>query len=153
MRVVSNGLANSTVWFEIVFFLLGSSNQSSMAAHFWPESPALFKKENRSVVVVSVACVLLTVALIVSACFVWGFVAVFKVYLFPYFVNNAWFIMYTFLHHTHKNVPHYDAGEWSYIRGALATVDRDYGIADHLHHRIGSTHVLHHLFKVKSWIN
>jgi omega-6 fatty acid desaturase (delta-12 desaturase) len=99
------------------------------------------------VVVLSVSAVVLVLAFLVGASFVWGFVAVFKLYLFPYLVNNAWFIMYTFLHHTHINVPHYDAAEWSYLRGALTTIDRDYGIADHLHHRIGCTHVLHHLFK------
>ena len=35
--------------------------------------------------------------------------------------------------------------EWSYLRGGLSTIDRDYGIFNKVHHDIG-THVLHHLF-------
>ena len=36
--------------------------------------------------------------------------------------------------------------EWSYLRGGLTTVDRDYGIFSQIHHSIG-IHVLHHLFR------
>lgn len=35
--------------------------------------------------------------------------------------------------------------EWSYLRGGLTTIDRDYGIFHRLTHDIG-THVVHHLF-------
>lgn len=35
--------------------------------------------------------------------------------------------------------------EWSYFRGGLTTIDRDYGIFNKIHHDIG-THVVHHLF-------
>ena len=38
-----------------------------------------------------------------------------------------------------------DVQEWSYLRGGLSTIDRDYGIFNKIHHDIG-THVLHHLF-------
>jgi hypothetical protein len=34
--------------------------------------------------------------------------------------------------------------EWSYLRGGLTTLDRDYGIFNKIHHDIG-THVVHHL--------
>jgi fatty acid desaturase len=37
------------------------------------------------------------------------------------------------------------AQEWSYLRGGLSTLDRDYGIFNNIHHDIG-THVVHHLF-------
>ncbi|RVW30727.1 Delta(12)-fatty-acid desaturase FAD2 [Vitis vinifera] len=30
--------------------------------------------------------------------------------------------------HTHPSLPHYDSSEWDWLRGALATMDRDYGI-------------------------
>lgn len=36
------------------------------------------------------------------------------------------------------------AQEWSYLRGGLSTLDRDYGIFNKIHHSIG-THVVHHL--------
>lgn len=35
--------------------------------------------------------------------------------------------------------------EWSYLRGGLTTIDRDYGWINNIHHDIG-THVIHHLF-------
>ena len=34
--------------------------------------------------------------------------------------------------------------EWSYLRGGLSTLDRDYGVFNKIHHDIG-THVVHHL--------
>ena len=34
--------------------------------------------------------------------------------------------------------------QWSYLRGGLTTLDRDYGIFNKIHHDIG-THVVHHL--------
>lgn len=51
------------------------------------------------------------------------------------------------LQHTHPKLPHYRDAEWDWLRGALATVDRDYGfVLNHLHHHIADTHVAHHLF-------
>jgi omega-6 fatty acid desaturase (delta-12 desaturase) len=74
---------------------------------------------------------------------------VLKRYIGPVLGNNAFFILYTFLHHTHASLPHYRGPQWTRLRGALTTVDRSFGpwqLLDHLHHRIGSTHVLHHFF-------
>merc|ERR1712086_1180345 len=36
--------------------------------------------------------------------------------------------------------------EWTWLRGALCTIDRPYTLFDNIHHHIGSTHVCHHLF-------
>ena len=67
-------------------------------------------------------------------------------YFCPYLIVNAWLVLYTWLHHTHPDVPHYGSDTFSFVRGALATIDRPYPwIIDHLHHHIGSTHVAHHL--------
>ncbi|XP_049405463.1 delta(12)-fatty-acid desaturase FAD2-like [Solanum stenotomum] len=52
----------------------------------------------------------------------------------------------TFLNHTHPSVPHYDSSEWDWLRGALATIDRDYGMLNRVFHNGPDTHVLHHLF-------
>ena len=38
----------------------------------------------------------------------------------------------------------YAVQEWSYLRGGLSTLDRDYGVFNKIHHDIG-THVVHHL--------
>nr|BAF30810.1 omega-3-desaturase [Eustoma grandiflorum] len=58
-----------------------------------------------------------------------------------------WLDFVTYLHHHgHENkLPWYRGKEWSYLRGGLTTVDRDYGWFNNIHHDIG-THVIHHLF-------
>jgi hypothetical protein len=43
-------------------------------------------------------------------------------------------------------MPHFGEDEWTWERGALSTIDRPYGIFDWMHHGIGSTHVVHHVF-------
>ena len=47
-------------------------------------------------------------------------------------------------------MPQYGESEWTWMKGALCTIDRPYaecfGFFDWMHHRIGSTHVAHHLF-------
>ncbi|HOT81483.1 MAG TPA: hypothetical protein PKY13_15930, partial [Microthrixaceae bacterium] len=59
---------------------------------------------------------------------------------------NAWLVGYTWLQHTDVDVPHYADDEWSWLLGAFQTIDRPYGrLVDALHHRIGSTHVAHHI--------
>lgn len=58
-----------------------------------------------------------------------------------------WLVLYTWLQHTHPEIPHYGENEWSWLTGALSTVDRPYPwLIDELNHHIGTTHVLHHLF-------
>jgi omega-6 fatty acid desaturase (delta-12 desaturase) len=42
-------------------------------------------------------------------------------------------------------MPHYSAESWNYVRGAAATIDREFGfIGRQLLHGIIETHVLHH---------
>ena len=76
--------------------------------------------------------------------------AVALLYVPSYFVCNGWLVLYTWLQHTHEDMPHYGDDEWTWVRGALSTIDRPYsecfGFHDWMHHRIGSTHVFHHLF-------
>ena len=67
-------------------------------------------------------------------------------YVAPLLVTNAWLVFYTLMHHTSPGVPHHGDGAWSWLSGAMGTVDRCYGVFDYVHHNIGSTHVVHHLF-------
>lgn len=53
----------------------------------------------------------------------------------------------TFLQHRHPEVPHYDNDGWNFIKGALTTIDRDFGLIGRLFfHNLIETHVVHHLF-------
>lgn len=76
----------------------------------------------------------------------YGFLTVFLWYGAPYMWTNAWLVLYTWLQHTDPSVPQYGSEEWTWVKGALSTIDRPYGIFDFFHHKIGSTHVAHHLF-------
>jgi len=75
-----------------------------------------------------------------------GLFPVLATYVGPYFVVNFWLVFITWLQHTDVDIPHFDTDNWTWAKGALLTVDRPYpAILDWLHHRIGSTHVAHHI--------
>jgi fatty acid desaturase len=72
---------------------------------------------------------------------------VFMLYFPAYLWVNCWLVLYTWLHHVSTQVPQLGDDEWTWIRGALCTIDRPYPfLIDWMHHHIGSTHVAHHLF-------
>jgi omega-6 fatty acid desaturase (delta-12 desaturase) len=89
----------------------------------------------------------LIVMLCLLACFCnqFGFLCMMRVYGVPYLIVNFWLVLITELQHSDIKLPHYSGNEWNYLRGALATVDRDYGILNCVFHHIGDTHVCHHL--------
>ncbi|CAN8072205.1 unnamed protein product [Agarophyton chilense] len=80
------------------------------------------------------------------AMYCFGAVAVVKYYFIPYMIVNMWLVLITYLQHSDPAIPHYTPKSFSFVRGALCSVDRDYGIYNILHHHIGDTHVVHHLF-------
>jgi omega-6 fatty acid desaturase (delta-12 desaturase) len=89
--------------------------------------------------------------LVVGVLFYWisqqiGFTLFIQYYGVPYLWVNFWLVTITYLQHTHEEIPHYRGEEWTFIRGALATVDRDYGLLNKIFHHIGDTHVAHHMF-------
>merc|ERR1711924_47819 len=44
----------------------------------------------------------------------------------PYLWVNFWLVLYTWLQHTSPEVPHFGDDEWTWVRGALCTIDRPY---------------------------
>lgn len=86
-------------------------------------------------------------AAIVAASLQWGVAAVAAYYGGPLFVVYADLVVLTLLQHTDVYVPHFRAPAFSWLRGALCTVDRTYGCGiETLWHHISDTHVVHHLF-------
>jgi len=75
-----------------------------------------------------------------------GFLWILQIYLIPLLVVNFFLVLITFLQHTDYALPHYTNQEWDWVRGALATIDRDFGILNGVFHHITDTHVVHHLF-------
>lgn len=114
--------------------------------HFTPSSPIFSTPLERTLVVVSDIALLGVLSLFVYLSSLYSFVWFVKVYGVPYLITNFFLVLITYLQHTDFVLPHYSNREWDWLRGALATVDRDYGVLNVLHHHIADTHVVHHLF-------
>jgi fatty acid desaturase len=124
----------------------GKPLNGRIADHFRPSSPMFPEKISFKIFLSTATTVASLAGLIYISATKYGFLPVLLWYLNPYFFVNAWLVLYTWLQHTDPSIPHYGEGEWTWVRGALSTIDRPYGIFDFFHHRIGSTHVAHHLF-------
>ncbi|KAG8096409.1 hypothetical protein GUJ93_ZPchr0013g36121 [Zizania palustris] len=115
-------------------------------SHFNPSSN-LFQPNEKKDVITSTASWLAMVGILAGLTFVMGPLQMLKLYAVPYVIFVMWLDFVTYLHHHgHEDkLPWYRGKEWSYLRGGLTTLDRDYGWINNIHHDIG-THVIHHLF-------
>ena len=129
------------------YLLLNTSGQAAdgFSSHFLPKSK-IFKPTQRIWVSLSNWALVGMVGLLSIWINRLGFVHFATRYGLPYLFVNAWLIFYTFMQHTDLKLPHYEAKEWNFVRGALATIDRPYHMFDFFHHEIGTSHVLHHFF-------
>ncbi|MFQ4146349.1 fatty acid desaturase [Chlorogloeopsis sp. ULAP02] len=125
-----------------VYLFKRSPNKSG--SHFLPSSP-LFKPSEKWDVITSTTLWTLMIALLGFLTYEWGWMWLLKYYVGPYIVFIIWLDLVTFLHHTEPDIPWYRGKDWYFLKGALSTVDRDYGFINHIHHNIG-THVAHHIF-------
>lgn len=125
---------------------LWSRSPGKTGSHYNPNSDLFVPSEKRDVIT-STVCWTAMAALLVGLSFVMGPVQMLKLYGIPYAIFVMWLDLVTYLHHHgHEDkLPWYRGEEWSYLRGGLTTLDRDYGWINNIHHDIG-THVIHHLF-------
>ena len=115
--------------------------------HFHPSSPIYTDIRNGSkLVLLSDAGMLAMLGLLAFLSYTFSFGAVCYFYIVPLLITNLFLVLITFLQHTDHALPHYHADSWDWLRGALATVDRDYGVLNSVMHHIMDTHVVHHLF-------
>lgn len=70
-----------------------------------------------------------------------------KYYTIPYLLANHWIVMLTYLHHTDPTMPHFRKDAWTFVRGAITTIDRPLlGWAGRFFlHNVSHDHVAHHL--------
>ncbi|KDR82743.1 hypothetical protein GALMADRAFT_238252 [Galerina marginata CBS 339.88] len=122
-------------------------------SHFKPDAP-MFAPHHYGQIIMSVVGTMFWLAGIGAAIYYKGFLDVFRTYLVPYLWVNHWLVLITFLQHTDPLLPHYRAPQFTFARGALATLDRnllgDLGgimawIGAHATNGISETHVLHHV--------
>lgn len=138
------------------YILLNASGQRRYPKgtnHFNP-SAVMFAPHHYSQVVWSDIGVVVWLGSVIFSITQFGLLEVFRVYLVPYLWVNHWLVVITFLQHTDPLLPHYRAPEFTFPRGALATMDRnllgDCGkimawIGAHATNGISETHVLHHV--------
>lgn len=129
----------------------GTPLEGRIMDHYRPDSPLFPRKLYWKIALSTFTQMAIVGGLLYAGQFHFGHLPVFLWYWAPYLWVNAWLVIYTWLHHTDASVPHYGTDEWTWLKGALGTIDRPYGIFDFFHHRIGSTHVVHHLFHELPW--
>ncbi len=113
-------------------------------SHFLPGS-SLFRPSEKWDVLTSTAALILFLGVLGYLRVQCGWLFLLKFYVAPYIIFVVWLDLVTFLHHTEPDIPWYRGQDWYFLKGALSTIDRDYGFINRIHHDIG-THVAHHIF-------
>lgn len=131
--------------------------------HFDPRSP-LFESKDAKLILLSDLGLAITASVLYMVGKTYGWSNLLIWYVVPYFWVNHWLgkcalnslellarandfviVAITFLQHTDPALPHYSGSAWNFVRGAAATIDREFGfIGRQLFHGIIETHVLHH---------
>ncbi|GAA5849384.1 hypothetical protein JCM3766R1_006062 [Sporobolomyces carnicolor] len=139
-----------------LYLIMNASGQTSYPAwtnHFSPNS-IIFDARHRYAIVLSDLALLVTVVAfyLVSHRFdpEEGRASFIKFYFVPYLVVNNFLVAITFLQHTDSRLAHYRGDAWTFARGALSTIDREFiwssFVGKRLLHGICETHVAHHDF-------
>lgn len=133
-------------WYTYLFNNNTGARQNLGQSHFNPKS-VLFKPAERAWVMASNVGFFTAFAAMLYSMYVFGVWPVVAVYLIPQMVVNHYLTSITFMQHTHPEIPHFMKDEWTWLRGALSTVDRSMGnfVDSKLHHIVDS-HVVHHIF-------
>ncbi|KAI0179467.1 fatty acid desaturase-domain-containing protein [Hypoxylon sp. FL1284] len=130
----------------------GETSMQNLGAKWWRRShfdpfSGVFRPQEALYILISDLGLALVAAGLYYGAQALDWQTVFLLYGVPYFWVNHWLVAITYLHHTHQDLPHYDGERWTFVAGALATVDRDFGfVGRHVFHGIIDTHVVHHLF-------
>jgi omega-3 fatty acid desaturase (delta-15 desaturase) len=127
--------------YPIYLFRRSPDRQGS---HFHPSSP-LFRPSEKWDVLTSSILYFSMLGFLGWLTVQYGVLFLVKFYLMPYLIFVMWLDLVTFLHHTDPDIPWYRGDDWYFLKGALSTIDRDYGFINSIHHNIG-THVAHHIF-------
>ncbi|KAJ3825402.1 delta-12 fatty acid desaturase [Lentinula raphanica] len=131
----------------LLFNVKGSPRHPPGTNHFNPNA-SLFKPHERSGVVMSDIGLMLMVYILSSWTKQVGLGQFVRLYFIPYLITNHWIVMLTYLQHTDPTIPHYRRSQWTFVRGALASVDRPFlgWIGRVFFHNVSHNHISHHLF-------
>lgn len=132
------------ILFLYPLYLFGRSPDRENGSHFSPNSP-IFRPSEKWDIITSTTLWTLMIGFLGYIGFAFGFVFLLKFYIVPYIIFVMWLDLVTYLHHTEADIPWYRGKDWYFLKGALSTIDRNYGFINDIHHNIG-THVAHHIF-------
>jgi len=141
-------------WLYMTTNVMGSKRYPKGTNHLSPYSP-LFRPDQRLGIFLSDIGLLGMAWLLYRLANMYGAKAVLMYYFIPYVLCNHWIVMLTYLHHSDPTIPHYRKDEWSWVRGAVATVDRPLlGWAGRFFlHNVSHDHVAHHFFSYAPFYN
>ncbi|KZT41645.1 hypothetical protein SISSUDRAFT_1042409 [Sistotremastrum suecicum HHB10207 ss-3] len=136
-------------------FLLGVRTDNRKAdtfiCHFLPPR-GVFKHRYNGVIISDIGLIIMGYLLLRTSQ-VYGLSVIVKYYGIPWVLLNNWIVLITYLHHTAPKIPYYRGKAWSFLRGALSTVDRnllgEWGRFFFLN--AAHCHVAHHLFPQIPW--
>lgn len=131
----------------LVFNATGPEKYKGKNANHFSPTAVFFKPSEYWLVVQSNIAWFAALGLLIVAINHFGFSTVWCYYIAPYLIVNKNLVLITYLQHTDVFVPHFRGAEWNWLRGAVCTVDRDFGfLMNRALHHITDTHVCHHLF-------
>ncbi|KAL6306850.1 fatty acid desaturase-domain-containing protein [Sparassis latifolia] len=125
----------------------GNPKYPKWTSHYNP-SAKLFKPEDHDAIILSD----ITIGAMLVFIGMWAYTTswgnVWRLYFVPWLWAHNWIVMFTYLQHSDPTVPYYRENQWTFLRGALATVDRPvFGwIGRVFWHGIAHDHIAHHLF-------
>ncbi|PFH53489.1 hypothetical protein AMATHDRAFT_54590 [Amanita thiersii Skay4041] len=125
----------------------GNPRYPRWTSHYNPSAKLFRPNERRSIILSNIA--IGTMIYIIS---LWikstGWSYVWKHYFGPWLMAHNWIVTFTYLQHSDPTIPYYRKNQWTFARGALATVDRPiFGWAGRFFlHNISTDHLAHHFF-------
>jgi omega-6 fatty acid desaturase (delta-12 desaturase) len=124
----------------------GQKHYPRFTNHFTPSS-IIFRPDHKNQIIWSDIGLLIVLSVLTYWGMMRGFREVLVLYILPYLQVNHWLVGITFLQHTDPMSPHYSAKKWTFARGALTTIDRQFlgPIGGLVLHGICETHVAHHI--------
>ena len=133
-------------WYIYLMTNITGAKKNLGGSHFWPNQKLYTSEQTIKVLVSTLGVGTMVLTAIYMSCLV-GVQTVCVYFVLPLWVCNSYLVSITFLQHTHVDVPHFDSEEFTWLRGALSTVDRSMGswFDAKLHHIVDS-HVAHHMF-------
>ncbi|KIK51976.1 hypothetical protein GYMLUDRAFT_180686 [Collybiopsis luxurians FD-317 M1] len=132
----------------------GNRRYPAFTSHYRPTSQ-LFKPGERSAIVLSNVALLVAFTGLGIYIHNNGWNTAMKYYFMPWLFQHNWMVMFTYLQHSDPTIPYYRKDEWTFVRGALATVDRPlFGwVGRFFLYNIASDHVAHHFFSTVPFYN